>query len=111
MVKRVLTIICVTLLIVGCTSFSLTNPFLGDWSYGTGKVKVEYLFGTNGLVKITGPKVAGTADYEWDGNSLTLKYKTDSRILYYHFAFSKDHSQLTLQDLSSKNPTILTKGK
>jgi hypothetical protein len=109
--KRGLIIVCVALLIVVCASFSLTNPFIGEWSYGTGKTKVEYLFGTGGMVRIVGPKVAGTADYEWDSNSLTLKYRSDSRILYYHYAFSKDHSQLTLQDLSLKNPIILTKGK
>jgi hypothetical protein len=108
--KRNFLIVLIVLLIVGCSSFSLSNPFLGDWSFGTGKTKVDFLFGTSGMVKISGPKFAGVADYSWDGDSLTLKYRTDSRILYYHFTFSKDHIKLNLEDVT-KNIIVLTKGK
>jgi hypothetical protein len=109
--KKGLLIFLIVLLIAGCATFSSTNPFLGDWSYGTGKAKVEYLFGTGGMVRITGPKFAGAADYEWTGDTLTLKYRTDSRILYFHFSFSKDHSHLMLQDADVKTKIVLTKGK
>jgi hypothetical protein len=109
--KKSLFIIGLILLIVGCASFSLSNPFLGSWTTGAGSAKVEYFFGTGGMVKIVGPKVSGIADYEWDGDSLTLKYRTDSRILFYHYIFSKDHSQMQLKDFSGKIIFVLTKGK
>ena len=109
--KKMFVIFGIVLFILGCATFVLSNPFIGSWTSGSGSAKVTYMFGTGGMVMITGPKVSGTADYEWDSVSLTLKYKTDSRILYFHYVFSKDRSELQLKDISGKTLIVLTKGK